>query len=212
MSQSEPETYRGSAWRARFIRAPKLALEVSQMPSFVAVDEVATVVLGAKTGADNFFFVERTGRDGDRFQIEGMGHWTGSLPKKDLRPAVQSPKDLDIATSKGKRRLSRIQLRSWSSFYFAPRATYTDKAVRDYVHYGEAQRIPERTLVADNASGDRWYIQRDRLQVTADWLLPYNSGYEYSATWSEGALIGGRLVGVSPSSRVPSTVSCSVLR
>lgn len=204
MSQSEPETYRGSAWRARFIRAPKLALEVAQMEAFTAVDEVASVVLGAKTGADNYFFVEKVGRDGDRLQIEGIGHWTGAMPRKDLRAAVQSPKDLDVVTPRGKRRLARIQLRTWSSFYFAPRPGYTDKAVRDYVHYGEAQRIPERTLVADNAVGERWYIQRDRLHVSADWMLPYSSGYDYGATWSEGALIGGRLVGVTPRDDVES--------
>jgi hypothetical protein len=206
MSQSEPETYRGSAWRARFIRAPKLALEVAQMDAFAAVDEVASVVLGAKTGADNYFFVEKVGRDGDRLKIEGMEHWTGALPRKDLRAAVQSPKDLDVATPRGKRRLARIQLRTWSSFYFAPRPGYTDKAVRDYVHYGEAQRIPERTLVADNAVGERWYIQRDRLHVSADWMLPYNSGYDYGATWSEGALIGGRLVGVTPRQGIDTTL------
>ena len=50
--------YGGAAWRSRFLRAPKIALELAARRDFRAWG-FASVKLGLKTGADDFFFLER---------------------------------------------------------------------------------------------------------------------------------------------------------
>jgi len=49
--------YSGSPWRSRFLRSPKIGLELTDREDFAAVDDLATVSLGAKTGCDEFFFL-----------------------------------------------------------------------------------------------------------------------------------------------------------
>jgi hypothetical protein len=48
--------YVGRPWRARFLRAPKIALQIEARPEFVPLGRLAEVSLGLKTGADSFFF------------------------------------------------------------------------------------------------------------------------------------------------------------
>lgn len=101
----EPATsgrYSGSAWRARFLRAPKVALELAARADFVPLSDLAIVKLGLKTGADDFFFVERV--DGDEagalaatrglVVVRGQNGWRGQVALTDLVPAILNPHQL----------------------------------------------------------------------------------------------------------------------
>jgi hypothetical protein len=194
--------YNGSPWRSRFLRSPKIGLELASRGDFVALGDVATIKLGMKTGADEYFFLNATGTpSGTRIPVKGLKNWEGQLHRSDLIPAIQSPKDLD--TSEGRRAEipSRRGRYAGEGYYFAPRPRL-GAAAREYVAWGELQGVHERSLVRANSDATGWYRQT-RAQVTSRWILPYNSGYDYGAVENSiGALLNGRLVGVDPNAGV----------
>lgn len=205
--------YSGSPWRSRFLRSPKIGLELTDREDFAAVDDLATVSLGAKTGCDEFFFLERTTQraaTASRIRVRGLTGWEGEIPKADLLPAVRSPKTLDVEREGRRTRLAAIPKR-WDTYYLDVRDTRVDKVVREYVQYGEEQGVHRRDLVKSNAVGAAWYRQA-RARITSRWALPYNSGYDYAAVDnSVGALLNGRLVGVHPLDDVDAVLLGAVL-
>lgn len=194
--------YCGSAWRARFLRAPKIALELARREDFVPLSELATVRLGLKTGADDFFFLERVTiahREKDllparkSIQVKGLNGWKGELPLSDLRPAVLNPHQLIVEDE----RLYSVP-RDTGWYYLFPSATSKKFGVREYVKLAELEGISEKSLVKSNADDTTWYRQTRPL-IASPWILPYNSAYEYGA-WANpfGAVLNGRLLGVDP--------------
>ena len=79
--------YNGSAWRARFLRAPKVALKLAERSDFVPLAELASVKLGLKTGADDFFFLERLPDD----EEEGRLVTQRGVPRDGAAPCAQRP-------------------------------------------------------------------------------------------------------------------------
>jgi hypothetical protein len=199
--------YKGSPWRSRFIRGPKIGLELAAREDFVELGkpEIAEVSLGLKSGYDSYFFLTETGREAPtgRVSVQGLGGWTGAIPRRDLRPAIQTPKDLD--SPKG--RLASIPMNKRKHYtgnfwYFCPRFGRLDPVVREYVNYGEARSVHEGTLVQANADDRGWYHQTRNL-VCSRWALPYNSGYDYGAVNNAvKAVLNGRFVGVEPTAEI----------
>src|SRR5688500_4682152 len=83
---SATSRYVGAAWRSRFLRAPKIALEIGTRCDFVEVGNLALVKLGVKTGADEFFFLKRRMQGseckslvprGKVLSVTGKGNWVG---------------------------------------------------------------------------------------------------------------------------------------
>lgn len=207
--------YNGSPWRSRFLRSPKIGLELAARPDFVALGDpaISTVRLGLKSGADSYFFVQAVGRpQGARIPVEGLGGWTGNLPLADLLPSIQTPKDYD--TPRG--RLAAVPTRrngrySGHTYYFSPRPGRIDRAVRAYIDYGEQRNVNAGTLVQANADETGWFRQTRNL-VQSRWALPYNSGYDYGAIDNAiGAVLNGRLVGVEPAKGIDPDVLGGIL-
>lgn len=209
--------YTGSPWRSRFLRAPKAAVALIGQPQFAAVEELAEVRLGAKTGYDKFFFVEQlpaaprgTGsllspRRGV-IRIKGLEGWTGEVAKKDLLPAVLNPHRL--WTKEGR----RFEIpRESGSYYLYPQAAGWRGDLREYISLAEVRGVHRRSLVASNGTGARWF-QSGRSLVASRWALPYNSAYDYGA-WDNrvGAVLNGRLVGVEPRDGVDAELLGAVL-
>lgn len=188
--------YKGSPWRSRFLRAPKVGLELGDRDDFVRLSEVATARLGMKTGNDRFFFVTATGAlKGGKVRVRGINRWEGEMPLADLLPAVQTPRDLNtpagraaiVPTSRGRY--------SGDVYYFAPRSRL-NAITREYIDLGELQGVNRGKLVEGNAGGGDWY-RPSRGRVMSPWVLPYNSGYDYGAVENGvGAILNGRCVGV----------------
>lgn len=180
-------------WRSRFLRAPKLALELSSHPDFSPVSTLGTVRLGLKTGADSFFFVKITDRpSAPSPKVDGSSGWKGRISREDLLPALQNPRDLDIA--EGRRFIVRPS--KMAARYLFPRMSSRGAGLKDYVAHGERLRVHQQPLVRQNASADAWFRQT-RSIVTSRWALPYNSAYDYFAVDNAvGAVLNGRFVGV----------------
>jgi hypothetical protein len=190
-----PPSYRGSAWNARFLYAPKIALELDQRTDFVSLRSLASVKLGVKTGADDFFFLtiaEGRPRSPSYRHVKGFRGWIGDLSKADLLMAVRNPRDL---THEGVR-LFRVPRRI-GAFYLYPTGRGYKADLREYVERAEEAGVDDRPLVRDNAGDDEWFVQARGI-VQPDWILPYNSAYDYGAFENEtGAVINGRFVGVT---------------
>lgn len=194
--------YVGAAWRARFLRAPKVGLELAARSDFVALNQIATIKLGLKTGADSFFFLERMEEASEGKQlisrrglvtVEGMDGWRGEVSTSDLKPAVLNPHQLFVGDE-----------RSFSvpdvpkHYYVYPRSGKLRYGLGEYVKLGELKGIHAGELVKSNASDVGWYRQA-RTLIASEWVLPYNSAYDYGA-WHNpsGAVLNGRFVGVEP--------------
>nr|WP_254069642.1 N-6 DNA methylase [Herbiconiux sp. VKM Ac-2851] len=207
IGSDEEGTYTGGTWRSTFLRSPSQARIMAGRTDFIELGKLATIQLGLKTGKDDFFFVEvLPGASGSKQKIVGLEGWEGTVDKANLRPALQNPRDLDIA---GGRRFV-VPQKGLPNRYFMPLPRSRDAGMRDYVATGEDQRVHEKTLVKANA-GDVWYRQT-RAIVTAPWALPYNSAYDYFAVDNAvGAVLNGRFLGVTPFSNVDSELLGAIL-
>lgn len=207
--------YGGAPWRSRFLRAPKAVFALMGDPRFVPLGQLVIARLGAKTGCDKFFFVERI-PEGDggtllsvsrgAVTVRGLDGWTGRIAKKDLRTAVLNPHRL---WSEDGRRL--VIPADGDQFFIYPEDPRARGDLRQYVAFAEIHGIHRRPLVASNGSPEQWYRQA-RIPPSSPWALPYNSAYDYGA-WdnSAGAVLNGRFVGVEPLSGTDSDLLGAVL-
>ena len=201
-----PDKYVGRPWRARYLRAPKAALQLDSRTDFVPLGELASVSLGLKTGADRFFFLTPL-QDGGRrarlllgeaaglrtvVRVRGYADWEGDVPARDLLPAIRNPHELFSDDA----RLFKVPA-SLAAYLF-PRDRDPSGDLASYIRVGERDGLPKLDLVKSNASKGRWYRQA-RANVRSAWLLPYNSAYDYGA-WdnADRAVLNGRFVGVDP--------------
>jgi hypothetical protein len=151
-------TYVGSPWRSRFLRAPKVAFILEKRPDFVQLDALATVRLGLKTGHDKFFFLSRadsTPKDpGQEIEsrsglchVKGLGGvWEATLSVRDLLPAILNSKaslqatpdadigkDIDIYAVNGLSSNKRWEVVDASILYEVPRQERNEECqVRHY--------------------------------------------------------------------------------
>lgn len=194
--------YGGSAWRARFLRSPKVALELAARADFAPLRELANVKLGLKTGADSFFFLERLDDQGPKKElisrrgiviVKGMDGWRGELSAADLKPAMLNPHQLFDDDG----RLFAVPDVP-KHFYLYPRAGKLRYGLSEYVKLGELKGVNAGDLVKSNVSDVGWFKQARNL-ITSEWVLPYNSALDYGA-WqnSNGFVLNGRFVGVEP--------------
>jgi hypothetical protein len=211
---TSPRNYVGSTWRSRFLRAPKIALELSSRGDLVPLRELATAKLGLKTGCDSFFFVDLDNQKTDQpkppvgtLLVKGFQGWEGVLNKKDLLTAILNPHRLD--RENGRRRF--LIPKNTGSYYLRPADTPPKNDLKGYVHVAETANIHKRKLVSDNGSSKRWYRQV-REPITSRWVLPYNSAYDYGA-WdnNSGAVLNGRFVGIEPNETLDSDLIGAVL-
>ena len=187
--------YKGSAWNARFLYAPKIALELDQRPDFVPLRSLASVALGVKTGYDEFFFLAKaagTPRSPSYIHVTGFRSWVGDLAKADLISAIRNPRDL---TREGVR-VFQVPRRT-PYYYLYPTGRLFKADLESYVQLGEEAEVDERPLVLQNAGDNEWFVQARGI-VQPDWVLPYNSAYDYGAFENEPqAVINGRFVGAT---------------
>lgn len=209
-------TYSGAPWRSRFLRGPKMGLELAARSDFVALADptVATVRIGLKTGADKFFFVTSTGKPAKtgRVHVQGLGGWTGELPRADLVPASRSPKDLDVSDRGRLYAIPAVRgTKAGVTYYLLVRKGRLDAVTKEYAEYAEKQNIHKLYTVKRLGDPTRWF--RQTLIVTrSQWALPYNSGYNYGALDNRiAAVLNGRFVGVEPATTVDSQVLGGVL-
>jgi hypothetical protein len=203
------ERYVGSTWRSRYLRSPKIAEELTARDDFVTLGEVGQVFLGAKTGADSFFFVTVVeGGTAAKPRVTGLTSWQGQINRSNLALALRNPRDLD---ADGGRHFV-VPARRLPSRYLTPTPSTRDPGLLDYVAHGETSGIHRQTLVMQNASERHWYRQV-RSVSRAEWVLPYNSAYDYFAAdnTQANAVLNGRFVGVNPNDGVDSDLLGAVL-
>lgn len=196
-----PADYKGSAWRARFLRAPKVAMDLAKREDFVPLQRIATCKLGLKTGADSFFLLERILGKPEKtlltsrgvITVRGFNGWQGELATSDVLPAVLNPHQMTA----GEFRFFSVPAVS-KYVYLYPKPGRLKKSLADYVRLGELAGLHQKALVVSNSEEDRWYKQARGL-VNSEWILPYNSAYDYGA-WRNPhrAILNGRFVGVEP--------------
>jgi hypothetical protein len=201
--------YVGVPWRSRYLRSPQMGHVMDAREDYAALGDLGSVHLGAKTGADKYFFlkVEKSAK-GSKSLVRGLnGAWRGTIGNTHLKPALQNPKDLD--TDNGRRFV--VKSRNLPGRYFAPATVIRDEGVRSYIQAGEDARIHEQKLVISNSDGV-WYRQ-NRAVVTSPWALPYNSALDYFAVDNSeaGAVLNGRFIGVNPGADVDSDLLGAVL-
>lgn len=196
----DPEgRYVGLPWRSRYLRSPQIAHVMNVRADYVELGSIASVQLGAKTGADKFFFlkIEKPLRGG-KSEVRGINGWIGTIGNSHLQATLQNPKDLDV----GDGRRFIVRAKSLPGRYFSPAKVIRDSGVRSYIQAGEDAQIHEQRLVKAN-SDEVWYRQ-NRTIVCAPWALPYNSALDYFAVdnTEARAVLNGRFIGVTPSQGV----------
>jgi hypothetical protein len=183
----------------------------------VRLADVASVTLGLKTGADDFFFLEvvvpvpagtRFGEGGSRREVAVTGYrgWEGHISARDLLPVVRNPHEL----IRDGRRAAVIPGRT-QAFYLYPRDRVPDGELAEYLRRAVEDGVHQGALVRSNGDS-KWWFRQVRAVVRPAWALPYNSAYDYVA-WEnpERAVLNGRFVGIEPHTGIDGDLLGAVL-
>lgn len=208
LGTDEEGRYVGLPWRSRYLRSPQMSHVMDARTDYIELGKIASVHLGAKTGADKYFFLKaEKSVKGGKTEVRGLNGWSGTIGNSHLKAALQNPKDLD--SDDGRRFI--VRTRNLPGRYFSPAKGVRDAGVRSYILAGEDALISEQRLVQSNAD-DVWYRQT-RAVITSPWALPYNSALDYFAVDNTDAhaILNGRFIGVEPAAGIDQDLLGAVL-
>lgn len=114
-------SYNGSAWRSRFLRSPKIGIELAERKDFVPLGSIAKVSLGMKTGADQFFILEKvSGPKAGKVALRGLKGHELTFSLLDLLPMLKNPKQFDTKKGRSPQVPTSYGRYSGNFYYFAP--------------------------------------------------------------------------------------------
>jgi hypothetical protein len=89
--------YTGSKWGGKFLRAPDIYFTVLEKGKgkLIPLKEIAEVRRGFTTGANDFFYVEPTGKPAQEglLHVKNGAGWEGFIEEEFLRPVIKSPRE-----------------------------------------------------------------------------------------------------------------------
>ncbi|MDE0088078.1 MAG: Eco57I restriction-modification methylase domain-containing protein [Candidatus Poribacteria bacterium] len=132
------QKYTGDKWGGKYLRAPNIYwyLLENHQDQLIRVGEIAEVRMGLKTGANNFFLLNR----------ETIATW--QIEEEFLRPIINSPRDVRNL------RVNSAQLPYQLFMCHESRNALRGTSALLYIEYGESQGIHQRPSCRTR---QRWY-------------------------------------------------------
>jgi len=90
--------YIGNKWGGKYLRAPEIFFKILEKgrDKLVRLGDIAEVRFGIKTGANEFFYLEPTGKPAPKglLHVKNSAGWEGYIEEEFLRPVIKSPREL----------------------------------------------------------------------------------------------------------------------
>jgi len=148
--------YIGNKWGGKYLRAPEIFFKILEKvkDKLVRLGDIAEVKRGFTTGANEFFYLEPTGKPAPKglLHVKNSAGWEGYIEEEFLKPVIKSPRELKTIIVREEDLKYRVFMCHKSKEQL--KGTYAMK----YIEWGEGQGYHKRPTCAPRP---RW------------WELPY---------------------------------------
>ena len=133
--------YVGNKWGGKYLRAPEIFFTILEKGKgkLVRLGEIAEVRFGIKTGANEFFYLEPTGKPAPEglIHVRNGAGWEGYLEEEFLKPVIKSPREYySIVISSDPQ-----EYLFWCK---ASEESLEGTAAFEYIKWGEKQQVHKR--------------------------------------------------------------------
>jgi hypothetical protein len=144
--------YIGNKWGGKYIRAPEIFFKILEKgkDKLVRLGDIAEDYYGIKTGANEFFYLEPTGKPAPKglLHVKNSAGWEGYIEEEFLKPVIKSPRELKTIIVREEDLKYKVFMCHKSKEQL--KGTYALK----YIEWGEKQGYHKRRTCA---SRPRWW-------------------------------------------------------
>jgi hypothetical protein len=144
--------YIGNKWGGKYLRAPEIFFKILEKgkDKLVRLGDIAEVKFGIKTGANEFFYLEPTGKPAPKglLHVKNSAGWEGYIEEEFLKPVIKSPQELRTILVREEDLKYKVFMCHKSKEEL--KGTYALK----YIEWGEKQGYHKRPTCA---SRERWW-------------------------------------------------------
>jgi hypothetical protein len=134
--------YIGNKWGGKYLRAPDIFFTILEKGKgkLVRLGDIAEVRRGFTTGANEFFYLEPTGKPAPAgyLHVRNGAGWEGEIEEEFLKPVIKSPRECRSILIKPE------DLRYKIFMCHRDKSELQGTAALEYIHWGETQRYHER--------------------------------------------------------------------
>jgi hypothetical protein len=134
--------YIGNKWGGKYLRAPDIFFTILEKGKgkLVRLGDIAEVRRGFTTGANEFFYLEPTGKPAPAgyLHVRNGAGWEGEVEEEFLKPVIKSPRECRSILIKPE------DLRYKLFMCHRDKAELKGTAALEYIRWGEAQGYHER--------------------------------------------------------------------
>ncbi len=134
--------YIGNKWGGRYLRAPEIFFTILEKGKgkLVRLGDIAEVRRGFTTGANDFFYLEPTGKPAPAgyLHVRNGAGWEGEIEEEFLKPVIKSPRECRSILIKPE------DLRYKIFMCHRDKSELQGTAALEYIRWGETQGYHER--------------------------------------------------------------------
>jgi hypothetical protein len=175
--------YIGNKWGGKYLRAPDIFFTILEKGKgkLVRLGDIAEVRRGFTTGANDFFYLEPTGKPAPAgyLHVRNGAGWEGELEEEFLKPVIKSPRECRSILIKPE------DLRYKIFMCHRDKSELKGTAALEYIRWGEAQGYHERPSCRGRL---RWWDVGVRRPPSLFW--PYIMRERLFCIFSNGEIYG----------------------
>jgi hypothetical protein len=164
--------YIGNKWGGKYLRAPEIFFKILEKgkDKLVRLGDIAEVKFGIKTGANEFFYLEPTGKPAPKglLHVKNSAGWEGYIEEEFLKPVIKSPRELKTIIVREEDLKYKVFMCHKSKEQL--KGTYALK----YIEWGEKQGYHKRPTCA---SRPRWWDLGHRKYGNFLWTMTYRERF-----------------------------------
>ena len=161
--------YIGNKWGGKYLRAPDIFFTILEKGKgkLVRLGEIAEVRFGIKTGANEFFYLEPTGKPAPAgyLHVRNSAGWEGEIEEEFLKPVIKSPRECRSIL------IEPEDLRYKIFMCHRDKAALKGTAALEYIRWGESQGYHERPSCRGR---QRWWDVGEREFAKVLWPMIHN--------------------------------------
>jgi len=165
-------SYIGNKWGGKYLRAPEIFFTILEKgkDKLVRLGDIAEVKFGIKTGANEFFYLEPTGKPAPKglLHVKNSAGWEGYIEEEFLKPVIKSPRELKTIIVREEDLKYKVFMCHKSKEQL--KGTYALK----YIEWGEKQGYHKRPTCA---SRPRWWDLGYRKYGNFLWTMTYRERF-----------------------------------
>ncbi len=160
--------YVANKWGGKYLRAPDIFYTILEKGrgKLVRLGDIAEVRFGIKTGANEFFYLEPTGKSAAAgyLHVRNGAGWEGEIEEAFLKPVIKSPREVRTIVIRPE------DLRYKIFMCHEDKAALKGTAALEYIEWGETQGYHERPSCRGRP---RWWDVgvRSKAAVNVNYLI-----------------------------------------